>query len=111
MANVLNYAAYDFDEAVLQLQDRLKNRSAWQDIYRSSTGEMLIELLAYVLNQGMYYTERRASESYLLTARNRSSIVNLVSLLNYSPKRKTSATGSLVFSISEASSKIVYIPK
>jgi len=111
MANVLDYTAYDFGAVVVQLQDRLKNRSAWQDIYRSSTGEMLIELLAYVLNQGMYYTERRANESYLLTAKNRSSIINLVSLLNYSPKRKTSATGSLDFSISVALDKIVYIPK
>ncbi len=111
MANVLNYVEYDFDQAVQQLQDRLKNKGTWQDIYRSSTGEMLIELLAYVLNQGMYYTERRANESYIGTAQLRSSIVNLVQLLNYVPKRKTSSTGSLTFSISSPLTKIVYIPK
>jgi len=111
MANVLNYVNYDFDNLVLQLQNRLKNKEAWQDIYRSSTGEMLIELLAYVLNLGMYYTERRAEESYLPTAQLRSSVKNLVALLNYTPKRKTSSTGNLTFSIAEASDKIVYIPK
>jgi len=111
MSNLLSYTDYDFDSIVLQLQNRLKSKAAWQDIYRSSTGEMLIELLAYVLNLGMFYTERRAEESYLPTAQLRSSIKNLVALLNYSPKRKTSSTGNLTFSISEASTKIVYIPK
>ena len=111
MANLLNYVSYDFESIVLQLQNRLKNKEAWQDIYRSSTGEMLIELLAYVLNVGMFYTERRAEESYLPTAQLRSSVKNLVALLNYSPKRKTSSTGNLTFSIAEASTKIIYIPK
>jgi len=111
MSNLLNYTAYDFEAIVLQLQNRLKTREAWLDIYRSSTGEMLIELLAFVLNMGMYYTERRAEESYLPTAQLRSSIKNLVQLLNYSPKRKTSSTGNLTFSISSPLTKIVYIPK
>jgi hypothetical protein len=60
MGNTLNYTQYDFDQLVLQLQERLKNKETWQDIYRSSTGEMLIELFCYVLNLGMFYTERRA---------------------------------------------------
>jgi len=111
MANPVSYVNYDFDQLVQQLQNRLKNRESWLDIYRSSTGQMLIELLAFVMNLGMFYTARRAEESYILTAKNRSSIVNLVQLLNYQPKRKTSATGNLTFSISEASDKIVYIPK
>jgi len=110
-ANLLNYAQYDFDLLVLQLQDRLKNTDAWKDIYRSGTGEMLIEFLAYVLNLCMYYVERRAEESYLPTAQNRSSVVNLVALLNYNPKRQTSAVGNLEFSIDSPMATIVYIPK
>lgn len=111
MANLLNYTQYNFEDLVLQLQNRLKAEDAWKDIYRSGTGEMLIELLAYVLNVGMYYTERRAEESYLPTAQLLSSVKNLVQLLNYQPKRKTSATGNLTFSIVSPLSKIVYIPK
>jgi len=111
MANLLNYCNYSFEDLVLQLQNRLKSKAAWLDIYRSSTGEMLIELLAYCLNLGMFYTERRAEESYLPTAQLLSSVKNLVSLLNYSPKRKTSSTGNLTFSIAASSDKIVYIPK
>jgi len=111
MANELNYADYDFDSIVLQLQNRLKDTDAWEDIYRSSTGQTMIELLAYVLNLVMFYAERRAGESYLPTAQLRSSIVNLVSLLNYQPRRKTSAQGNLTFSIESSLTKIVYIPK
>lgn len=109
--NLLSYVDYDFDNLVVQLQDRLKQTDAWKDVYRSSTGQMLIELLAYVLNLALYYAERRAEESYLLTAQNRSSVVNLVSLLNYQPKRVTSAVGTLKFSMSGAHTSIVYIPK
>ena len=111
MPQLLSYTDYSFDSLVLQLQNRLKATGTWHDIYRSSTGQMLIELFAYVTNVGMYYTERRAEESYITTAKLRSSIINLVSLLNYVPKRKTSSTGSLTLSISIALDKIVYIPK
>lgn len=111
MARTLSYVDYSFDDLVLQLQNRLKATGTWHDIYRSSTGQMLIELFSYVLNVGMFYTERRAEESYITTAKLRSSIVNLVSLLNYQPKRKTSSLGSLTFSLSVALLKIVYIPK
>lgn len=109
--NTLSYVDFDFDTIVAQLQDRMANRNAWKDLYRSSTGEVLLEVMAYVLNMGLFYTERRAEESYLPTAKLRSSVVNLVSLIGYSPKRKSSSTGNLQFSITSPLSKIVYIPK
>jgi len=109
--NTLSYVDFDFDTIVSQLQDRMSSRNAWKDLYRSGTGEVILEVMAYVLNMGLFYTERRAEESYLPTARLRSSVVNLVSLIGYSPKRKSSATGNLTFSIPLALSKIVYIPK
>jgi len=109
--NTLSYVNFDFDTIVAQLQDRMSGRNAWKDLYRSSTGEVLLEVMAYVLNMGLFYTERRAEESYLPTARLRSSVVNLVSLLGYSPKRKASSTGNLTFSIPTVLSKIVYVPK
>lgn len=109
--NTLSYVDFDFNTIVTQLQDRMANRDAWKDLNRSGTGETILEVMAYVLNMGLFYTERRAEESYLPTAKLRSSVVNLVSLIGYSPKRKSSATGNLTFSIPVASSTIVYIPK
>jgi len=108
--NLLNYTDYDFDNLVSQLQDRLKLRDAWKDAYVSSTGEMLIEFYAFVANLVLYYLERRAEECYLDTAQNYSSVVNLVKLINYSVKRKTSATGTLRFTIATKSSVSVGIP-
>lgn len=108
---VLNYADYDFNTLVRQFQDRIKLSDSWKDIYRSGTGQTLIELIAYALNMGMYYTERRATESFLSTARLLSSVKNLVALLNYQPKRKSSATGNLTFSLAVAQATTVYIPK
>jgi hypothetical protein len=111
MANVLNYVNYDFDDLVTQLQERVRNNDAWKDAYRSGTGQMLIEFYAYVGNLVLYYIERRAEESYIATARNRSSVVNLVKLLNYLPKRKTSSTGILTFSLNSANTADIYIEK
>ena len=107
----LNYVDYDYNDLVLALQERIKLTDSWKDIYRSSTGQVLIELLAQVLNVGLYYAERRACESYLPTARNLSSMRNLVALVGYVPKRKTSAIGILTFGIASPLTKIVFIPK
>lgn len=107
----LDYANYDFNEIVAQIQDRLALKGSWSDTYRSGTGQMLIEFHAYVLNQLMWYVERAAQESYLPTARNRSSIINLVRLLGYQPKRAVSATGHVTFSIPLPATKRIFIPK
>ena len=111
MATPLNYANFDFDDLVLNLQNRLKTKAAWADIYRSGTGEMLIEFLAYVGQLSLYYTERRAQESFLDTAQLRSSIVNLVSILGYQPKRKSSSKGTLTFTLGTPRNVLTIIPK
>jgi hypothetical protein len=80
-------------------------------MYRSATGQMLIELFAAVGNLVLYYVERRAEESYILTAKNRTSIINLVRLLNYIPTRNISSTGTLRFSLGAPATKLVFIPK
>ncbi|MHA1690367.1 MAG: hypothetical protein ACTSU7_01890 [Candidatus Heimdallarchaeaceae archaeon] len=111
MANELNYTQYDFNDIVTQLENRLKLSDVWHDTYKSSTGQMLIELFAYVANLTLYYIERRAEESYINTAQNRSSIINLVKLINYEPKRVVSSTGILTFYLDEANDYNVFIPK
>jgi len=107
----INYTNVDFESIVLDLRNRLKLRDSWKDIGVSGTGETLIELLAFILTNGNYYTERRATESYLPTAKLLSSVKNLVALIGYRPKRKASATGNLTFSIASPSDKNIYIPK
>jgi hypothetical protein len=111
MSTPLNYCNFDFEDLVQTLQNRLKTKGAWSDIYRSGTGEMLIEFLAYVGQLSLYYTERRAQESFLPLAQLRSSIVNLVSILNYQPKRKSSAKGTLTFTLGTPRSVLTILPK
>ena len=107
----LNYVDYDFDNLLAQLQQRLALQSAWKDMYRSSTGSMLIELFAAVGTLVLYYVERRAEESYISTAQNYSSLVNLARLLNYIPARNVSSTGTLRFSLAAPATEMVFIPK
>jgi hypothetical protein len=111
MANNLSYVDYDFDNLREQLRERVREADAWKDAYRSGTGEMLIDFYAYIANLVLYYVERRAEESYIETAKNRSSVVNLVKLVNYSPKRRTSSTGIVTFSLTTAHTSDIFIEK
>lgn len=108
---MINYSNYDFDDLVQQIQARLKNKSAWKDVYRSGTGQMLIEFLAYVAQLVLFYIERRAEESFLPTAQLKSSVINLVSLVGYKPKRMCSARGILKFYVDSPATKSIIIPK
>ena len=109
--SVLNYTNYNFEDILSQLQNKLAETDSWKDIYRSSTGETFMELWAGTANLILYYIERRAEESYLDTAQNKSSINNLVRLINYTPKRKTSATGVLTFTLAVANAYDIVIPR
>jgi len=109
--NPISYVNYDFDNLKTELENRLKATGAWRDTYESSTGQMLIEFYAYLANLVLFYLERRVEENYIATAQNKSSILNLVRLINYSPKRPTSAVGTLQFSIAIASDKRIFIPQ
>jgi len=96
MSPRLNFADYNFDKLVSQLQAIVSQEDGWKDTaYAGGTGSFLIELFAYVGEMLLYYLERRAQESYIDTAQLRSSIVRLVSLISYRPKRKVSSTGQL----------------
>lgn len=109
--NPLNYVNYDFDELKANLINRLRATDAWKDVYESSTGQMLIEFFACIANLNLYYLERRAEECYIGTAQNKSSVINLVRLINYTPQRKISAVGVLTFSIASVSTKRIFIPQ
>jgi hypothetical protein len=107
----LNYANYNFNAIVAQLTDKLKEKDPVWDSFESSTARTLIELFAYVGEMLMYTAERRAQESYLETAQLKSSVINIVRLINYQPRRIVSSTGTFTFSIASPRSTNVYIPK
>lgn len=89
--NAFNYAKYSFDDILTQLNGWMQRTASW-DVFKSGTGQMLVELYAYIGSLIGYYTERRAQECYLLTARNRSSLLNLAALVGYQAKLRISAS-------------------
>lgn len=109
----LGYTNYDYDDLVNSLEQRLQQApdSAWKDMYESGTGQMLIELFAAIGTLVLYYVERRAEESYIQTAQNLSSVINLVRLIGYTPRRNVSAKGNLQFTIPVANTNDVTVPK
>lgn len=111
MDQKLLYSRYEFEDLVKILQDRLTVKETWKDTYASSTGQTLIELYAYLVDLLLYYLERRTEEGYINTAKNRSSVLNLVSLLNYKPKRNISAIGTVRFTANKAVLSPVIIPE
>jgi uncharacterized phage protein gp47/JayE len=62
-------------------------------------GVVLIELFASMGDILSYYTDRVASESFLSTAQERSSVLAQAALLDYVPRSATSATVSLIFTV------------
>jgi hypothetical protein len=108
--NPLSYVDIDFDSIVQQLIDRLKATGAWKDTYESSTGIVLIDLFAGAANTVHYYIEREAEEHYIDLAQRRSSVINLVRVIGYSPRRKMSATGTLEFSVDTPTASRIYVP-
>ena len=107
----LGYVDYDYAGLVQSLNQRLALQPAWKDTYESATGQMLIELFAAVGTLVLYYVERRAEESYIDTAQNISSVINLVRLIGYTPRRNVSSVGSLEFTAASVPASIIDIPK
>jgi hypothetical protein len=86
---------YEFEGLVQQITDMYRDKPGLGDGYDSSTGQVLIQLLADVTDNLHYMLERRSQEAYTATARLRSSVWAAVSGAGYRPRRRVSATGEL----------------
>lgn len=102
---------YDYNSIVEQLTNIIKEKDTWKDMYESSTGKTLIELIAYATDNIGYYLERRIQELYLHTAKLPSSIYHLASLLDYLPIRKTAASGKMKIILKEPLASNLNIPQ
>jgi len=105
------YSEFSFDNLVKNLSNQLAKEPTWTDAYRSSTGQTLIELFAYVGDVMHYSLERAIEESYLDTARLESSIVRAAKLLNYQPQRRVSASCTVRFTLPAAHGYNIIIPR
>jgi len=55
----------------------------WTDFFEADPGIVLVELMAYIGSAQQYATDRVQNESYLLTAQQRSAVVDLLRLIGY----------------------------
>jgi hypothetical protein len=108
--NQLNYVNYEIPAIISQIDNILLQSALWQDILPSSTGQILVSFIASLTNMLLYYIERTAEEMYINTAQRASSVNNLVAVLDYTPSRNISATGTFTLALSSPHSTNVYFP-
>ena len=94
----VDYTSRDYaalrQELITRVQDRVP---AWTGNDPADFGLALVESFAYMGDLVNYYIDRIANESYLLTATQRQSVLNLAAAYGYYPKGYSAATTTLTF--------------
>ena len=89
----IDYTNRDFYSLREELIARVKERvPEWYGTDSSDFGVALVEAFAYMGDVISYYTDRVAHESNILTASQRSSIINLAKTYGYNPAGYQAAT-------------------
>jgi hypothetical protein len=99
----VDYTGRDYYALRDQLIDRVKYRvngdinstDGWQGNDPSDFGLALVEAFAYMGDLVNYYIDRVANETYLLTATQRESLLNIASMYGYKPANYVSASVTL----------------
>lgn len=97
-----DYSKHDYNELVQEVTRLVQNQGEWQDAYQSSTGQVLIQLIAQMVDQLNYMLERRTQENFISTAQLQTSINALANLLGYRPQRKVSSSGLVTLQLQDA---------
>lgn len=93
--NRVRYSGLDFDtiEDDLRAQLQIKFASVFNDFSVSSLGIVLMDIVAFGLDTLSFYLDRRATDTYLATARSRTAVSLLTRQLGY---KMTAAVASSV---------------
>jgi hypothetical protein len=83
------------------------NLPEWTSRSESDFLMVLIELFAYVGDILSYYGDRVANESFLPTAQLRSSVINIVGLMDYTPAGVSAAQGIEQFTIRSGTGPVI----
>lgn len=96
----VNYTGRDYYSLRAQLIERVKERTNnnWQGNDPADFGVALIESFAYMGDLINYYIDRAANESYIMTATQRDTLVNLANMYGYNPSSYISSIVDLKFS-------------
>jgi uncharacterized phage protein gp47/JayE len=116
----IDYTSRDYASLVNDMLNLIPSYlPEWTDRSPGDFGVVLIELFAYMGDILNYYSDRIANEAFIGTAQQRQSVLNLASLLDYTPYNSVAATtspltnppGGLQFTIATPSPTPVLIPQ
>lgn len=93
------------------LQNEIKDEGLWKDFFTSSTGETILELLAFVGAKFRYMILIEARESYPTRAQRRSSVIEGFKILDYNPDRRVASDVDVRFYLDNAHTKDILIPR
>ena len=97
--NFLDYTKLDYTKIVEQITAKLASDSRFENFRESAIAQMVTEIFAGTTDLTNYYIERRAEESYLETAKLRSSAIQLSKQLGYVVTRPIPAVSTLAMVI------------
>ena len=108
----IDYTARDFDTIKEQLKAHIQAKfpDTWRDFYESGMGQALMEICAYAFDILSFYCDYQANESFLPTAQDRISVLNLGKLVGYRMRTATSASVVCTATIVAVQAQDVLIP-
>lgn len=92
----------DFNELVTALQQDLKNKESWRDIFPGATGQTLLEYIAAIGVYQQHSIEQLFLEAFLTTAKRDTSIYIIARMLGIRISRKLSPGINVQFARSTA---------
>lgn len=104
----IDYTSKDYTGFINSMLDFAKTAfPEWTNQNPGSLEVMLLESLARELDVLSYYGDRIVSESYIGTATQLSSVIQLAALLGYTPGQALAATGTVTFQTASTYSAVV----
>jgi hypothetical protein len=104
----IDYTSRDYvsirADMISQIEQRLPE---WTSRSPNDFGIVLLEMFAHIADSMHYYADRVANESFLSTATQRSSVLEIARLLDYQPNGNAAASVQMTFSNSTGSALLV----
>lgn len=91
---------FNIQESILNYLKTLPDYETWKDMFESSVGKTVVDLMSGISELLMFKMDGRLKEQYLFTALNQTSMYLIADMLGYNVNRKAPATGTvdLIFS-------------
>lgn len=100
----VDYTSRDYTSILADMTKLIPNFSpTWTNRDPADFGMTLLELFAYMGDILNYYIDRAANESFITTATQRQSVLELAALLGYTPTNASASTVTLTFQNSTGS--------